>query len=71
MKINNLGMYRDVEGETYEIIEEVTQTVSQPLSGSTTTYDGSKGYRTSCGIPVNVRNDVFVTCDGIVLTPTD
>jgi hypothetical protein len=71
MKINNLGTFRDVQGKTYEILEDVAQTTTRPLNGSPTTLDGAKGYETACGIPVNVKNGVFVTWDDVVLTPVD
>jgi hypothetical protein len=64
-------MFNDVEGKTYEIIEKVTQTVFRPLDGPPTTLDGSRAYQTSCGIPVSVKNGVFVTRDDVALTPVD
>jgi|GEM_PF-3827602 len=71
MKINNLGLFRDKNGNEYEIIEEISQTVSRPLNGSPITHDGAKGYRTSCGIPVNVKNGVFITWNDVVLIPVE
>ncbi|MDY0362972.1 MAG: hypothetical protein RBR08_16100 [Desulforegulaceae bacterium] len=71
MKINNLGLFSDNDGNTYEIIEEVEQIVTRPLSGAPTTRDGAKGYRTACGIPVNFSNGVFITWDDVVLTPEE
>ncbi|AYM89040.1 hypothetical protein [Pseudoalteromonas agarivorans] len=69
MKINNLGSFSDKDGNTYDILEEVKEVVSRPLSEPPSTHDGFKGYRTSCGIPVNVKNGVFVTWNNVVLTP--
>ncbi|UTM59249.1 hypothetical protein L4174_021335 [Photobacterium sp. CCB-ST2H9] len=71
MKINNLGLFRDEFGNTYEIIEEVSQKTSRPLNGIPTTHDGAKGYRTACGIPVNVKNGVYCTWDNVVLIPVE
>ncbi|GAA0819527.1 hypothetical protein GCM10009111_23670 [Colwellia asteriadis] len=71
MKINNLGVFRDENGNTYEIIEEISQKVSRPLSGNTTIHDGMKGYRAACGIPVNINNGVYSTWDNVVLTPVE
>jgi hypothetical protein len=71
MITNNLGLFRDAEDNTYEIIEKVKQTVHQPLKGFPGTHDGFKSYETSCRIPVNVKDGVFVTWDGVVLTPVD
>ncbi len=71
MKINSLGIFIDAQGNKYEILESVVQTVNRPLNGSTNSADGAKGYQTACGIPVNVKNGVFVTWDDLVLTSFD
>lgn len=71
MKINNLGVFRDENGNTYEIIEEIPQIISRSLSVTKTTHDGMRGYRTACGIPVNVNNGVYSTWDNVVLTPVE
>ncbi len=69
MKINSLGLYRDMDGNTYEIIETIKQLPHRLLKGSSTTHDVSRGYKTACGIPVNLNNGVFVTWDNASLTP--
>jgi len=71
MKVNNLGIYCDEHGNTYEVIEEVSQVVSRSLTGTPTTHDGTKGYRTSCGIPLNLKNGVFITLNNVSLKPLE
>ncbi|MBO1257091.1 hypothetical protein J3L16_15510 [Alteromonas sp. 5E99-2] len=68
MKINNLGTFRDHQGETYEILEKVEEITSRGLNEPAIRHDGTKSYETACGIPVNVKNGVFVTWDDVVLT---
>ncbi|ROR22268.1 hypothetical protein FB440_101145 [Vibrio crassostreae] len=71
MKNNNLGSFRDAQGNIYEILEKVAQISTKPLSGSYTNHDGFKSYETTCGIPVNVKNGEFVTWKDVVLKPVD
>lgn len=69
MKINNLGIFLDAEGNQYILLEKIKQIAFRPLNGAPTIRDGSRQYETACGIPVNVENGAFVTWDDVILTP--
>ncbi|MCP4322058.1 MAG: hypothetical protein GY787_09455 [Alteromonadales bacterium] len=69
MKINSLGLYRDMDGNTYEIIETIKQLTHHQMKGSPTTHDGFRDFKTACGIPINLKNGVFFTWDNASLTP--
>ena len=71
MKTNNLGIFQDAKGNKYELLEEVKQVVFRPLSGFPKTLDGSKNYKTACGIPVSFENGNFVTWDDVILMPVE
>lgn len=69
MKTQSLGKFRDDQGNTYEILEATTQIPSKPLNGSHRNYNGFKEYKTTCGIPINFKNNEFITWRNVVLKP--
>jgi hypothetical protein len=69
MKTNHLGTFLGDNGKTYEVLEDVSQVIHRSLDKPPKTMDGSKSYRTSCGVPVNFKKGIFMTWDDVVLKP--
>jgi len=67
---NELGVFGDSCGNKYVLIESVRQIVHKTYTG-TTIGEGAKSYKTSCGIPVNVKNGVYITWNDVVLNPVN
>lgn len=73
MKINDLGLFADTQGNQCHVLEYIEQT-SYPLvkSGTKIYRDGrNKDYRTDNGIELIRIDDNFQTLDGNVLSPVE
>lgn len=68
MKINNLGVFVGSDGKRYEVIETI-QVIHSKSINNPSKHDGSRSYKTFCGIPVNVKNGTFFTWDNVELKP--
>lgn len=70
MRRREVGLYKDISGNIYQVIEWTENIKTYDFQGSQS-IDGIKNYVTSCGLTLNKFGDNFKTIQGSILVPIE